>query len=115
MYKVISSTRRKDNRTIMNPKCKSGTWPRGIRFREFKYLYNCSSLLRAVSFYKSKSLYSLQVTTRGLVCTGMDAEVLLEAKLVQRRKRTNQRIQRKASVLQKLHPSGNNEEEEDGN
>lgn len=36
MCKVIS-TRRKDNRTIMNPKCRVGAWPRGIRFREFKY------------------------------------------------------------------------------
>lgn len=50
-YKVIS-TRRKDNRTTMNPKCRVGAWLRDIRFTEYQYIYNCSSLLIAVSFYK---------------------------------------------------------------
>ena len=61
-------------------------------------------------------MYSLQVAMRGLVCTGMSAEVLLGQTWFREAKETGLiKESKKTVVLQKLPILRNNEEEEDGN
>lgn len=61
-------------------------------------------------------MYSLQVAMRGLVCTGMAAEVLLGQTWFREAKETGLiKELKKTVVLQKLPILRNNEEGEDGN